>query len=68
MSGGTVLETGFFASTNQSTGSVPSSENFFKYQLERDSFTSTYYTFTLAVAPNANGDDVLAALNWQEIT
>ena len=63
MTGGIPLESGFFASTNQSTGSVPTQQDSFRYQLERDSFTSTYYTFTLAVAPNANGDDVLAALD-----
>jgi hypothetical protein len=68
MSGGVALETGFFSSTNQSTGSVPVQEDSFRYQLERDSFTSTYYTFTLAIAPNGSNDDALAALNWQEIT
>lgn len=68
MSGGTVMETGFFASTNQSTGSVPATEDSFRFQLERDSFANTYYTFTLAVAPNGAGDDTLGSINWQEIT
>ena len=68
VSGGEDLEQGYFATTNQSTGSVPSSADLFQYQLERNSFTSTYHAFTLAVRSDGAGDDVYGSLNWQEIT
>lgn len=68
MSDGEDLESGYFSTTNQSTGFVPQAEEAFKYQLERDSFTGTYYTFTLAVRSGGAGNDVLGSLNWQEIT
>jgi hypothetical protein len=68
VSGGEDLEQGYFATTNQSTGSVPSSADLFQYQLERNSFTSTYHAFTLAVRSDGAGDDVYGSLTWQEIT
>lgn len=68
ITGGEDLESGYFSTTNQSGGFVPASEDLFKYQLERDSFTSTYYTFTLAVRSDGGGDDVYGSINWQEIT
>jgi len=68
VSGGEDLETGYFSSSNQTSGVVPSTSDLFKYQLERNSFTSTYYTFTLAVSSDGGGDDVYGSLNWQEIT
>lgn len=68
VSGGEDLEQGYFATTNQSTGSVPSTADLFKYQLERNSFTSTYHPFTLAVRSDGAGDDVFGSLTWGEIT
>jgi hypothetical protein len=68
MSGGEDMDTGYFATTNQSTGSIPSQSDLFKYQLERSSFTGTYFTFTLACCSNGAGDDVLGSMGWQEVT
>lgn len=68
ITGGEDLEMGYFATSNQSTGFVPSTTDIFRYQLERDSFAGIYYTFTLAVQSDGGGDDVYGSLNWQEIT
>jgi len=40
----------------------------FKFQLERDSFTSTAYELTLVVASGDNGADVLATMDWEEVS
>lgn len=68
MSGGEDMDTGYFATSNQSTGTIPSQSDLFKYQLERNSFTGTYFTFTLACCSNGAGDDVLGSMSWQEVT
>lgn len=68
MSGGEDMDTGYFATSNQSTGAIPSQSDLFKYQLERNSFTGTYFTFTLACCSSGSGDDVLGSMSWQEVT
>jgi len=68
MSGGEDMDTGYFATSNQSTGAIPSQSDLFKYQLERNSFDGTYFTFTLGCCSNGAGDDVLASISWQEFT
>lgn len=67
--GNTTVEWGFLGATNQS-GAVGGTENVpFKYQLERNSFTSTAVEFILCVATDAtNQPKVAASINWEEIT
>ena len=67
-SGGTVVTQGYIGITNQSSTSASLSGETFKLQLERNSFTSAASTFTVLVTGAANGDDVLAAIDWEEIT
>lgn len=69
MSGGTTLVQGFVGVNNQSgaTASLDSGDTF-KYQLERNSFTSTPTVLVLAATGSANGDDALGAIDWEEIT
>ena len=68
-SGNTVVETGFISATNQSSGGRGSNDTPFKYQLERNSFTSTATEFIIAVATDAvNSPKAVASINWQEIT
>lgn len=67
MTGGIILEQGYFSTSAQATGSVNLSPDLFRYQLERNSFTGTPAVLTLAVEGQKNGDDVLAVLNWQEM-
>ncbi len=66
--GGTVVTQGFLGITNQSTASASLDSDKFKLQLERDGLTGTSATFTILAAGAANGDDVLSAIDWEEVT
>lgn len=68
VTGGRVLASGFFNSSQQS--SVPVDilkEALFKFQLERDGLTGTPYELTL-VCSASMGADVLASMDWEEIS
>ncbi|NBS71174.1 hypothetical protein EBT31_20045, partial [bacterium] len=68
-SGGRVLASGFFNSSQQS--SVPVDilkEALFKFQLERDGLTGTPYELTLCAASGSNGADIYASIDWEEIS
>jgi hypothetical protein len=67
--GGRVLASGFLNGSNQ--GSTPVNilkEALFSFQLERNSFTSTPYELTLAVASDTTGADIYASMDWEEIS
>jgi len=69
VSGGRVLASGFLNSTQQS--SVPVDilkEALFKFQLERDGLTGTPYELTLVCSTSIAGADILAAMDWEEIS
>jgi len=69
ITGGRTLASGFLTSTTQSSASVDIlKEALFKFQLERDSLANTSYPITLAVSSAGAGDDVLATLDWEEIS
>lgn len=69
ITGGRTLASGFLTSTTQSSASVDIlKEALFKFQLERDSLANTSYPITLAVSSAVAGDDVLATLDWEEIS
>jgi len=69
VSGGRVLASGFFESTNQSTSTVDIlKEALFKFQLERNGLTGTPYELTLVCATDTSGADVFASLDWEEIS
>jgi hypothetical protein len=66
---GNVLASGFFQGSNQGSTSIDIlKEALFKFQLERNSFTSTPYELTLICTSASNGDQVLASLDWEEIS
>lgn len=73
ITGGRVLASGFMNAATQSTGSINIlKEALFKFQLERNSFTSTPYELTLTIAGDtatggSNGK-VLASVDWEEIS
>lgn len=67
MSGGTDLITGYTTVSNQSAPVISLDGGLLEYQLERNSFTSTPYTLTLAVAGGSDNDTALGAVDWQEI-
>jgi hypothetical protein len=68
LSGGTELQSSYLISTGSQSMTARLEDGQFKYQLERNIFTSTPTVFTLAVASKANGDKILAGMDWEEIT
>ncbi len=66
---GKILASGFMQGSNQGSNSTDIAKDaLFKFQLERDSLTNTPYEITLAVAAGTDGADVLASLDWEEVT
>ena len=66
--GGRTLASGYFSSSNQSSTSVDiSKEALFKFQLERNTFTSTAFELTLVTASDGGGS-VFASLDWEEVS
>lgn len=68
MTGGTDLNSGYVSSTVQGGGSVSITDGIFNYQLERNSFTNTATTFTLAVAAGTATSNVAGQVLWEELT
>ena len=69
--GGRILASGFFSVSNQGSTQVDIlKEALFKTQLERDGLTSTPYELTILVASDAGGGggNVLASMDWEEIS
>jgi hypothetical protein len=68
-SGGRVLASGYISGSNQATIATDIlKEALFKFQLERNSFTSTPFELTLVAAGSVNGGDILASMDWEEIS
>ena len=66
--GGRTLASGYFNSSNQGSQSINIlKEALFKFQLERNTFTSTAFELTLAVTSDGGGS-VFASLDWEEIS
>ena len=64
--GGRTLASGYFSSSNQSSTSVDIlKEALFKFQLERNKFTSTAFELTLVTASDGGGS-VFASVDWEE--
>jgi hypothetical protein len=67
--GGRILASGFFNSSNQGAGQVDIlKEALFKFQLERNALTSTPYELTLIIASSGSSDTVVASMDWEEIS
>jgi hypothetical protein len=68
-SGGRVLASGYTSGSNQATIATDIlKEALFKFQLERNALTSTPYELTLVAAASTNGGDILASMDWEEIS
>jgi hypothetical protein len=70
---GRILASGYVSSNNQSSPSVDIlKEALFKFQLERNYFTSTPYELTLVAAVNdtggAGGTGMYASMDWEEVS
>lgn len=69
ISGGRVLSSGYLAATTQSTSTIDVlKEALFKFQLERNSLSGTSYPITLAIESAVANDDVLATIDWEEVS
>jgi hypothetical protein len=67
--GGRILAQGFISASNQAVTAVDIlKEALFKFQLERDSFTSTAFEITLVTASSATNTNIYAAMDWEEIS
>ena len=68
-SSGRILASGFLSSTNQTGGGIDIlKEALFKFQMERNTFTSTPYEISLLCTSNGATDSMYASLDWEEIT
>lgn len=65
--GGTDFVSGFVTVTNQASTPVTLGDGVFKYQLERNSFNSTNSVFMIAAQTSKAGDDLFAAIDWEEV-
>lgn len=64
---GRILASGFFNATNQAASALNIlREALLKFQLERNTFTSTASELTLVIASNGADDQILASLDWEE--
>ena len=67
--GGRILSSGFFNSTNQGSGQVDIlKEALFKFQLERNGLTSQPFELTIIIASSGTSDTVVASMDWEEIS
>ena len=68
-SGGTVLAQGYVSANTQGSNALElATADLFKYQLQRNSFTSTPVELTLVVQAKTNGDTGFGAIDWEEVT
>jgi hypothetical protein len=68
-SSGRTVAGGYFSSTTQSSSPVTLlSDDLFKFQLERNSFTSFPHEMTLIIASRNAGGLAFASLDWEEVS
>jgi len=69
ISGGSVLATGYIGITNQSSQTIDIlKEALFKFQLQRNSLTSTPEPITIAMSASVNTVTALASMDWEEVS
>jgi len=69
ISGGRILASGYFASNTQASTTIDIlKEALFKFQLERNSFTSEMYELAIAVTASTDGELVHGSVDWEEIS
>jgi hypothetical protein len=68
LSSGSVLESGFLVSNNQSINAPQGAGFDFTDQLERNSFTPIMYEYVILAATTGTNIDVYASINWQEVS
>jgi hypothetical protein len=69
VSGGRTLASGYTTSSNQGSPTIDIlKQALFAFQLERDAFTATPYTLTLAMAGASNSATCYASMDWEEVS
>lgn len=69
LSGGNVLAQGYIGVTNQASQTIDVlKEALFKFQLQRNSLTSTPEPLTIAMSASVNTVSALASMDWEEIS
>jgi hypothetical protein len=67
--GGRILASGYAYGSNQGSTSIDIlKEALFKFQLERNALTETPYELSIVCAADANGADIHASMDWEEIS
>lgn len=67
--GGRILAQGFISASNQAVTAVDIlKEALFKFQLERNTFTSTPFEITLTASAGVTNTSIYAAMDWEEIS
>ena len=67
--GGRILGSGFFSASNQGTTQIDIlKEALFKFQLERNGLTLTPFEISLVVASDVNNNEVVASMDWEEVS
>jgi hypothetical protein len=72
VSGGRILASGFLSQSNQSNPAVDIlKEALFRFQLERDTFTSTAFEIAIVAAAQTvggGGNNIFASMDWEEVS
>ena len=72
VSGGRILASGFISQSNQSNPAVDIlKEALFRFQLERNTFTSTAFEIAIVAAAQTvggGGNNIFASMDWEEIS
>ena len=67
-SGGEDLSSGYISSTVQAGGGVDLKDGLFQFQLERNSLANTFTPLTLLITSANATSNVLASMDWEEVT
>lgn len=68
VSSGSIVDTGFLISNNQSINAPQGAEFSFADQLERNPFTPIMYEYVITAATTGTNIDVYCSVNWQEVS
>jgi hypothetical protein len=69
ISGGRILASGFISGSNQSSGTIDIlKEALFKFQLERNTFTSKGFEISVIASASAANANIFASLDWEEVS
>ena len=65
---GTLADSSFLITSNQSSAAPSLSQTPFRYQLSRNTFTGTCFEFVIMAATTGTNQDVYGSIGWEELT